>query len=106
MSYRFITDPGHGWLEVPCADLVVLGVARDISRYSYLDHTTGMAYLEEDCDAPKFLQAFTAHFGRKPDFLEVYEEETAVRNLPDYTMRSALTLALRFPLRGSAADGE
>jgi hypothetical protein len=54
-KYRFFEDPGHGWLEVPRADVVASGV--NISRYSYYDPATDRAYLEEDCDAQAFMKA-------------------------------------------------
>lgn len=53
--YRFFEDPGHGWLEVPRAEVVASGAK--ISTYSYYDPATDMAYLEEDCDALAFLKA-------------------------------------------------
>jgi len=49
------TDPGHGWLAVKLADLKMLGIANDISPYSYVKGKT--AYLEEDCDAVRFIEA-------------------------------------------------
>ena len=51
----FISDPGHGWLEV-AADVArrVLGEKiKLISNYSYV--FDNLIYLEEDCDAPLFL---------------------------------------------------
>jgi hypothetical protein len=57
-TYNFHTDPGHGWLEVPMADINRLGLASKISRYSYRQGDT--AYLEEDCDANLFVQALQA----------------------------------------------
>jgi len=54
-KYRFFADLGHGWLEVPRAEVVESGA--EISAYSYYDPATDMAYLEEDCDAPAFLKA-------------------------------------------------
>lgn len=53
--YRFFQDAGHGWLEVPRAEVVASGAK--ISGYSYYDPATDMAYLEEDCDALAFLKA-------------------------------------------------
>jgi hypothetical protein len=53
--YRFFTDPGHGWLEVPRREVVASGVS--ISAYSYYDPVTDMAYLEEDADAWAWLKA-------------------------------------------------
>lgn len=52
---NFHTDPGHGWLAVPLEELEVLGVAKDISTYSYFK--AGIVYLEEDCDAGIYLDA-------------------------------------------------
>ena len=63
IKYRFISDGGHGWLEVPLEELNALGIAGDITRYSYLglpeDRAHGgstVVYLEEDCDAGIFAQ--------------------------------------------------
>jgi len=54
-SYHFYMDPGHGWLKVPLEELEELGIAGDISPYSYM--RSGYAYLEEDSDAVKFIEA-------------------------------------------------
>lgn len=56
ITFVWYSDPGHAWLEVPRSWLDVLGVAGDISKYSYIDGDA--AYLEEDCDAATFLNAF------------------------------------------------
>ena len=49
------TDPGHAWLEV---SLTEYPEARQFaSNYSYT--TNGIVYLEEDCDAPAFLNSLT-----------------------------------------------
>lgn len=47
--YEFISDPGHGWLKVPLADLPK---GFHPSQYSFKD--SQFAYLEEDCDASAF----------------------------------------------------
>ena len=52
-TLTFHSDPGHAWLEVPLAELKSLGVAGEISSYSYINGET--AYLEEDCDAGIFI---------------------------------------------------
>jgi hypothetical protein len=49
----FISDSGHGWLRVPHAELKASGVKP--SPFSYFDAEN--AYLEEDCDAPAYIQA-------------------------------------------------
>ncbi len=57
-TYDFITDPGHGWLKVPRAELARLGIENDITSYSYA--RGAYAYLEEDVDYATFLNAKTA----------------------------------------------
>ncbi len=52
--FKFYNDPGHGWLAVKISDLFEMGVQHSISRYSYIRGMT--AYLEEDCDAAKFIE--------------------------------------------------
>lgn len=54
-EYRFFSDIGHGWLKVPYTELESLGIENTISEYSYRD--SGFAYLEEDCDAYRFIEA-------------------------------------------------
>mgnify|MGYP000041004342 FL=1 len=55
MKKVFHSDPSHGWLAVKLDELKMLGITQDISNFSYVKGKT--AYLEEDCDAPKFIQA-------------------------------------------------
>lgn len=55
-TFRYIQDPGHGWLQVPRRLVHELGIEAEITRYSYVDEHN--AYLEEDCDMPRFLRAF------------------------------------------------
>jgi hypothetical protein len=69
-AFKFYTDPGHGWLKVTRADCLDLGfTANDFSAYSYLGDG-GEIYLEEDCDAPKFLHAYQAKHGAMPTIKE------------------------------------
>lgn len=51
--FKFYSDPGHGWLAVKITDLADMGLLNLISRYSYIRGNT--VYLEEDCDASKFI---------------------------------------------------
>jgi hypothetical protein len=48
-------DGGHGWLEVPRAEVERLGIASKVSSCSY--QQGGAVYLEHDCDAVLFMQA-------------------------------------------------
>lgn len=60
-QYKWYTDPGHAWLQVPKAVLKELGIQHKISGYSYMKDAD--AYLEEDCDAGIFVDACAAYFG-------------------------------------------
>lgn len=82
LTLTFHSDPGHGWLAVPKKLLRDYGVAGKISRCSYQRGDT--AFLEEDGDAPVFIEAAQAA-GVKIKFVEKYEDPTPIRNYPSYT---------------------
>lgn len=84
---KYIEDPGHAWLEISKRDVIKSGV--EISHYSYENPRTGMAYLEEDCDAPAFLQAigkFRNKDGSLVNYPEEYQGKTFIRDLPPFSM--------------------
>lgn len=54
-TFKKFNDPGHGWLQVTKAQLVEAHVTGLITAYSRVDDTH--VYLEEDCDAPLFLES-------------------------------------------------
>jgi hypothetical protein len=58
MKLNYYQDPGHGWVKVNKALLQRLGIAGDISSYSYM--RGDCAYLEEDCDTSRLLEAAKA----------------------------------------------
>jgi hypothetical protein len=61
-TFTFFCDPGHGWLQVTPAVCQDLGLNRaSFSDYSYRDDR--YFYLEEDCDAAIFVEAFRAKHG-------------------------------------------
>ena len=79
---RFINDPGHGWLEVDKKGLLLLGINKDISSYSY--QKGGKAYLEEDCDASLFIATAKAA-GMVLEIGNIYQNQDAfVRNYQCY----------------------
>ena len=80
-TYRYIQDPSHGWIEVPLEELE--NIAYKISRYSYMDHKTGKAYLEEDCDAAIFIKKLK-DTDTPYEIKEVHQEHTFIRNLPRF----------------------
>ena len=66
----FVSDPGHGWLEVPLTDIAALGIEGQISPYSYINGR--FAYLEEDCDMGVYLNARQAQGFPPPMLMEEY----------------------------------
>ncbi len=80
-KFTFHTDPGHGWLEVTLADMLAVGLEpHSFSRYSY--RKGPLFFLEEDCDASKFVAAYERVYGCKPEFCDSYKERTPIRNFP------------------------
>jgi len=71
----FISDPGHGWLKVPLTEIVALGLETQISVYSYIEGR--YAYLEEDCDCPRYLEARAAQGHPRPEITEQYVDRFA-----------------------------
>ena len=54
---KFHYDCAHGWIEVSLNQIQSAGLMpKDFSIYSYRDGSK--FYLEEDCDAPKFLHYY------------------------------------------------
>lgn len=78
-KYKFISDPGHGWLEVPQVDILTAGIQSKISGYSYINK--GMVYLEEDCDAGLFIDAVKLP---RENCIDVYAENTPIRDYQSY----------------------
>lgn len=61
MKYQkpvWLVAPGHGWLKVETGQIYELGVADKISRCSFFSECGRYAYLEEDCDATPFIDAY------------------------------------------------
>lgn len=85
----FYTDPGHGWLEVPRADLEALGIAADITPYSFAKY--GRAYLEEDLDATRYLEAARAA-GWRVTMREQYADPCPIRDFPRYQPSAVIPL--------------
>lgn len=74
------TDNGHGWLRVTVTEITLLRFyVNDFSRYSYrkLDDL----YLEEDCDAGRFLTAYQRMYNMMPVILnEHFDGNSPIRN--------------------------
>ncbi len=81
-TYDFYSDPSHGWLKVPIAELKRLGIANKISRCSYMRGK--FAYLEEDADATLFVNTKKAR-GEPVKFREhIGDKSSKIRSYHDY----------------------
>lgn len=89
IRYMFVSDPGHGWLAVPATTIRKLGLAQDISPYSYVSETGKTVYCEEDCDAGLVIQALREK-GIEVKFREVNNAHnySSVRDMRPYTPKS------------------
>jgi hypothetical protein len=87
MKFKFHTDPGHGWVEVPHTLIKKLNIGDRISGYSYM--TDDAAYLEEDCDMAQLGLALED----RGDTLELEYSHSNhysfIRDLPRYKNRQA-----------------
>lgn len=83
-KFTIYADPGHGWIKVPRKLLSKLGITDKITPYSYQrgEHV----YLEEDCDAYTFVQAYKAQIAPVPIFQEKFtNKQSKIRNYRSYT---------------------
>lgn len=80
-EYVFFSDPGHGWLEVPYEFIRYMNIGGTISKYSYFHE--GKVYLEEDCDAGRYMEAFQritgTSFVKSANYRSVNQENTPIR---------------------------
>jgi len=68
-KYRLFSDSGHSWLEVDFNELVKLGIHKKITAWSYIKGDR--VYLEEDCDAPLYLQTKKDQTGEVTEYVEI-----------------------------------
>jgi len=77
---KFHSDPGHGWIEITLSQILDAGLKpSDFSSYSYRDGSK--FYLEEDCDADKFLTAYKTNHDVSFAHVEYYDY-CFIRDLP------------------------
>lgn len=87
-QFNVYADPGHGWVKVKMDTLVALGIADQISRYSYQRQSakgTQYAYLEEDRDASIFCDTLIAN-GITPVFKATHtNSQSKIRSYASYS---------------------
>lgn len=86
--FAWHADPGHEWLAVSYREIRSVGLGvRDFSGYSYIDLPKMTMYLEGDCDAGVFINAYAAKHGVRPSFKTIMHDgpgdpECFIRSLP------------------------
>ena len=89
-TYIWAVDAGHAWLSVKQSELNNLGIAHKISSFSYMKG--GSVYLEEDCDAAVFIDAYTSKFGHAPKTKQgKYWDRQPCRSFASYVAPSPIT---------------
>ena len=87
-QYVFHSDPAHGWLEAPMAEIEALGIADKITSYSYQSRDGMTVFLEEDGDLTTFAVAKGINdvmLKDWPNIRFVYcNHESPVRSMPSY----------------------
>jgi len=84
--YKYYTDPGHGWLAVKKQELIDLGIADNISPYSYTKGQT--VYLEEDRDMFLFVQAWKVKYHSFAFLMDhKYRDDLKIRSYERYDYR-------------------
>lgn len=80
----WISDSGHAWLSVPLEDVRASGI--EVSEFSYVSNDGGTVFLEEDVDAPAFLDAYPFDIRSIMHLVAkfAYNEECYVRRLSSY----------------------
>lgn len=82
MNRNFFTDPGHGWLAVHACELDKFGLIDKVSSYSYMNLASGHVYLEEDVDAPLFMNRAKTPWVQVDTFAT--DKESVIRSFPRY----------------------
>jgi hypothetical protein len=79
-EYTYHIDAGHGYLEVPLADVLRLGLTlKDFAHYSFARVTelfVPTLYLEEDCHMSMFLGAMESK-GEQFKLIEIVHDGDA-----------------------------
>ena len=92
--FKFYSDPGHGWLEMPVSIVRELNMGMcQISEFSYYNKKTKLVYIEKDCDLLNVKREYEKKFKQKlldPDRVVHIDldENNFIRKLPSYVTYS------------------
>ena len=88
VTINFYSDSAHGWAKVSINEIKELGIAKDITTYSYMDMTDDSVFLEEDYDLGLYINAIKEQYGNDIDinFVEhkAREDENGLSCIRDY----------------------
>ena len=85
MILDYHSDGGHGWIKVEEKELINLGLAGLVTRYSYTDGV--YVYLEEDLDATRFFSTLKEK-GIEYKTKSIYDgDHSPIRDLARYVYR-------------------
>ena len=88
LTFDVYNDPGHGWIKVSFARLIRIIGPDWRSAFTPFSFERGChAYLEEDCDAARFVKACQA-IGIEPRWRMHYaESESRIRDYPSLAVK-------------------
>lgn len=79
MIFTFISTPSHGYLKVPINFLLASGFDKNkISQFSGLSKR--FVFLEEDCDATKFINFLNEENGMEVEIKEKHQQRATSHN--------------------------
>lgn len=84
---KWHSDAGHAWLAVSIKNLANLKLLEDISPWSYIKGKT--AYLEEDLDAGRFINAIRTQCVSVEFSTAKYHERSPIRSYESFTKEKA-----------------
>ena len=86
VTINFYSDSSHGWAKVSINEIKELGIAKDITTYSYIADDS--VYLEEDYDLGLYINAIKEQYGNDIDINFVdhksREDENGLSCIRDY----------------------
>ena len=103
-SFKFYSDPAHGWLEMPLKVIKELEMEMfQISEFSYYDKKTDFVYVEQDCDLTNVKTKYERKFNQKllvPERVVYIELDENI----DKIHKGSLVKIIPFELEGEYYD--
>jgi len=88
ITLQVFADPGHAWARFPLARLAKLGIANQISKYSYI--RGDYAYLEEDRDMGVLVEALEQRGYQFSVNVQVTNRQSKIRGYQSYPALSEI----------------